>query len=57
MLRNYMSKLGDPDLTQVLAIHEDFDVSKDAAARAFAQYHDEPIAIVVACDGKILRIY
>jgi Zn-dependent peptidase ImmA (M78 family) len=22
MLRNYMSKLGDPDLTQVLAIHE-----------------------------------
>jgi Zn-dependent peptidase ImmA (M78 family) len=57
MLRNYMSKLGDPDLAQVLAIHHDFDVSKDAAARAYAQHHDEPIAVVVVCDGMVLRTY
>lgn len=57
MLRKYMSKLGDPDLAHVLAIHEDFNVSKDAAARAYAQHHDEPIALVVVCDGKILRTY
>jgi hypothetical protein len=53
----YMSKLGDPNLLHVLAIHEDFDVSKDAAARAYAQHHDEPIAIVVVKDGKVLRAY
>jgi Zn-dependent peptidase ImmA (M78 family) len=57
MLRKYMSKLGDPNLLHAIAIHEDFEVSKDAAARAYAQHHDEPIAIAVVKDGKVLRIY
>jgi Zn-dependent peptidase ImmA (M78 family) len=57
LLRKYMTKLGDPDLLNILAIHEDFDVSKDAAARSYAQYHDQPIAIAVVRDGKVLRIY
>lgn len=57
LLRAYMSRLGDPDLSHVLAIHEDFEVSKDAAARAYAQYHNEPIAIAVVKEGKVLRTY
>ncbi len=57
LLRPYLARKGDPDLKHVLALHEDFDVSKDSAARAYAQYHDEPIALAVVHEGKILRIY
>jgi Zn-dependent peptidase ImmA (M78 family) len=57
MLRTYLARRGDPDLSQVLAIHEDFIVSKDAAARAYAQNHDEPIAIAVVHEGRVQRIY
>jgi hypothetical protein len=57
LLRKYMLKLGDPHLSHILKIHDDFEVSEDAAARAYAQYHDEPIAVCVVKDGKVLRIY
>lgn len=57
ILRKYLSKRGDPDLSNILAIHDDFIVSKEAAARAYAQSHDELIAVAVVKDGKILRIY
>lgn len=46
-----------PSLNTVLEIHEHFDVSKDAAARAYAEYNSESVAIVVARDGKYLRAY
>ena len=57
MLRVYLARRGDPDLSHMLAIHEDFIVSKDAAARAYAQHHDEPIAIAVVHEGRVQRIY
>ena len=57
MLRRYLSRRHNPDLAHVLAIHEDFDVSKDAAARAYAQYSEKPIALLVVHNGAILRIY
>jgi hypothetical protein len=57
LLRPYLAKLGQPDLNSVLAVHTDFEVSKDAAARAFAQYHDQAVAVVVAKDGVIQRMY
>lgn len=57
MLRAYLAKRGDPTLSDVEAIHQDFEVSKDAAARAYAQHHDQPIAVAVVRDGKVLRIY
>jgi hypothetical protein len=57
LLRKYMSKFRDPNLSHVLDIHDDFEVSKDAAARAYAQHHDEPIAVCVVKDGKVLRTY
>lgn len=46
-----------PSLNTVLEIHEHFDVSKEAAARAYAEYNSEAVAIVVARDGKYLRAY
>jgi Zn-dependent peptidase ImmA (M78 family) len=57
LLRPYMARLGDPDLSGVLHIHTDFVVSKDAAARAYAQYHDQPVAIVVVRGGVVQRFY
>jgi len=57
LLRPYLARKGEPDLNHVLALHEDFAVSKDAAARAYAQYHDEPIALAVVHKGRVLRIY
>lgn len=56
-LRAVMEKFGDPDLAHILEIARHFDVSKDAAARAYAEYHDQMIAIAVIKDGKVLRIY
>jgi hypothetical protein len=52
-----MARLRDPDLSHVIGISGDFEVSKDAAARAYAQYHEQPIAIAVVKDGEVLRIY
>jgi IrrE N-terminal-like domain len=57
LLRPYMMRLGEPDLTGVLQVHTDFVVSKDAAARAYAQYHEAPIAIVVVKQGRVQRFY
>lgn len=57
MLRAYLAKRGDPTLADVDAIHNDFQVSKDAAARAYAQHHDQPIAVAVVQNGKVLRVY
>ncbi|MEQ8451602.1 ImmA/IrrE family metallo-endopeptidase [Roseivivax sediminis] len=57
LLRPYLERKRDPDLAHVLALHEDFDVSKDAAARAYAQYHGAGVAVAVVHDSKVLRVY
>jgi len=56
-LRREMARFRDPNLDQIIILARVFDVSKEAAARAFAQYNDQPIAIIVAKDGRINRIY
>lgn len=55
--RKEMAKFRDPELSQIIALAGLFDVSKEAAARSYAQYHNEPVALVVVKDGKIDRIY
>jgi hypothetical protein len=55
--RKEMASFGEPDLSQIIALAKTFDVSKEAAARAYAQYHEQLVAIVVAKSGKINRIY
>jgi hypothetical protein len=56
-LRRFMNGFGNPHLEQALAIHEHFDVSKEAAARAYASHHRGRVAVVVAHNNRILRIY
>ncbi len=56
-LRGLIASSGDPDFKHVLAVHETYDVSKDAAARAYVQYHAQTIAIVVVKDGVVQRVY
>jgi uncharacterized protein DUF955 len=56
-LRQKMGRFRDPNLSQIVDVAAHFDVSKDAAARAYAEYHEELIAVAVIKDGKILRIY
>ncbi len=56
-LRLQMQRYRDPSLEQVVQIARHFDVSKEAAARAYAEYHDQEVAVVVVKDGKISRTY
>lgn len=56
-LRPVIERLGDPSLAHVVEIARHFDVSKDSAARAYAEYHDESIAIAVIKDGVVQRVY
>ncbi|WP_188452637.1 ImmA/IrrE family metallo-endopeptidase [Glycocaulis albus] len=46
-----------PSLETVLEIHQTFDVSKYAAARAYIEYNSECLALLVARHGKIQAIY
>ena len=50
-------KFGDPDLSQIVALARTFGVSKEAAARTYAQYHNETIAVVVVKDAIINKMY
>ncbi len=56
-LRKLLDQSGDPNLQHIPALSKQFEVSKEALARAYAEYHDEPIAILVVHNGIILRSY
>jgi hypothetical protein len=55
-LRKFIPK-GDPTLAHVPLIARHFDVSKEVAARAYARYHPENVAIVVIKDGIVRRVH
>ena len=57
LLRKAMSAFQEPDLQHVLALARDFAVGRETAARAYVQYHSERIAIVVAGNGRVQRVY
>lgn len=57
LLRGAMAAFREPDLQHVLVLARDFAVRKEAAARAYVQYHPERIAIVVAGNGRVQRCY
>jgi Zn-dependent peptidase ImmA (M78 family) len=56
-LRKFIQQKGSPDLQHVVELARHFDVSKEAAARAYAQYHSEPIAIVVTHNDLVVRAH
>ncbi len=57
ILRKALKACSDPDLQHIPKLARDFEVSKEAMARAYAEYHDESVAIIVIHHGKILRSY
>jgi Zn-dependent peptidase ImmA (M78 family) len=56
-LRRALKACKGPDLQHIPKFARDFDVSKEAMARAYAQYHDDVVAVIVTQHGKILRSY
>jgi Zn-dependent peptidase ImmA (M78 family) len=56
-LRKFIQQKGNPDLQHVIDLAKHFNVSKEAAARAYAQYHGETIAIVVTHNDLVIRAH
>lgn len=52
-----LAKDRSPDLSYMVALADLFEVSREAAARAYAQYHDETLAVLVVKDGTVSRVY
>ncbi|KLK90156.1 ImmA/IrrE family metallo-endopeptidase [Microvirga sp. KLBC 81] len=56
-LRLALRPYREPDLAHIPKLARDFKVSKEAMARAYAQHHEKPVAILVTRHGKVLRCY
>lgn len=56
-LRIFMQDFRDPAVSNINAISDHFDVSMEAAARSYVTYHDQPVAVALVKDGRILRTY
>jgi hypothetical protein len=46
-----------PDLARLVQLASKFEVSKQAMARAYTEYHDHSVAVVAVKDGKVLATY
>jgi Zn-dependent peptidase ImmA (M78 family) len=57
VLRAELQKIRRPDVGDIVRLAELFDVSKDALARAYADYTREAVAIIVIHKGRIARSY
>lgn len=57
VLRGELRQIYRPDVADLIRLARTFDVSKDALARAYAEYSREAVAIVVIRNDRILRIY
>lgn len=57
VLRGELKAIRHPDVSDVVRLAKLFDVSKDAMARAYADYTREPVAIAVIRNGCVLRTY
>ena len=57
MWRKSLGGLGDPNLQDVYDLARQYAVSKEAAARAYVQYHEQAVAMIAVKDGVINRIY
>jgi hypothetical protein len=57
ILGEQLLKIRQPDVTDIVALAELFDVSKDAMAHSYAEFSRHSVAVVVAREGQILRSY
>jgi Zn-dependent peptidase ImmA (M78 family) len=56
-LRKFIDRKRDPGLQHVIELAKHFNVSKEAAARAYAQYHDQTLAVVVTHNDTVVRVH
>jgi Zn-dependent peptidase ImmA (M78 family) len=56
-LRNALDRHDSPSIEHLFTLADRFDVSKEAMARAYANYHSEAVAFVVVHEGKVLRTH
>jgi hypothetical protein len=57
VLRAELKAIRRPDVSHVIRLAKLFDVSKDAMARAYADYTREAVALAVIRNGRVLRTY
>ena len=57
LLRARLRERWQPQLEQLVGLADMFDVSRDAMARAYAEHHDEPVAVLIWRDGRLVRCY
>jgi hypothetical protein len=57
LLRARLREKRHPRLEQLVALADTFDVSKDAMARAYAEHHDEAVAVLIWRNGRLARCY
>jgi IrrE N-terminal-like domain len=43
----------EPDFAEILAMHREFDISREAAARRYVELNDEPIAVAFSKNGRL----
>jgi hypothetical protein len=47
----------DPNLDHLVRLANKYDVSKEAASRSYVRYRDEPVAVLIIHQDKVLRVY
>lgn len=61
MPKPHLTKLIDarrePDIETVLAIHSAFEVSKEAATRAYVEHNDEVLAAIISRNNEVTSVY
>ncbi len=57
LLRARLREKRHPQLEHLVALADMFDVSKEAMARAYAEHHDETVAVLIWRDGRLVRCY
>ena len=56
-LRTVMKGFSDPDVADILVIAEQYNVSKEMAARTYVDHHGEALAVIITKDDNIIRSY
>lgn len=57
LLRAQLASIRRPSIGDIIRLSDHFEVSKDAMARAYADYTRAAVAFVVISSGKVLRSY
>lgn len=56
-LRRMLNGHNAPSIEHMYSLAKHFDVSKEAMARAYVDFHPEAIAVAIVHDGSVIRVY